>query len=111
MYSLVKSRIAAANAIAIVVIGVSSGCVSPPAPSMSPSVAPPIARLMPPTDCTAWVGKDRNVELPGYRLPQQYGATACVPLLLTANKPPPGYAGDYYVAEFTDAKLKERWAA
>jgi hypothetical protein len=78
------------------------------------SVAPPAqptVRAMPPTDCKAWVGTDRNVELPGYLLPQQGGTSQCVPLLLTAHKPPPGYTGDYYVDEFTDAKLKERWAA
>lgn len=69
----------------------------------------------PPTDCKAWVGSDRNAELPGYLLPQSAaagGGSVCVPLLLTANRPPPGYAGkDYYIDEFTDARLKERWAA
>jgi pimeloyl-ACP methyl ester carboxylesterase len=29
---------------------------------------------------------------------------------MTASKPPAGYSGDFYVDEFTDAKLKERWA-
>jgi hypothetical protein len=76
----------------------------------TPPAAPPIARIAPPTDCKAWVGADRNTELPGYRLPQPNGATPCVPLLLTANKPPAGYPGDFYVDEFTDAKLKARWA-
>lgn len=71
----------------------------------------PLARNNPPTDCKAWVGTDRNTELPGYLLPQPGGKTQCVPLLLTANKPPAGYTGDYYVEEFTDAKLKARWAA
>ena len=33
-----------------------------------------------------------------------------MPFLRTANKPPPGYRGDFYVDEFTDAKLKARWA-
>ena len=80
-----------------------SACAAPP--------VVPVARVVPPTDCTAWVGTDRNAELPGYLLPQANGATQCVPLLQTANKPPPGYSGDYYVDEFTDAKLKERWAA
>jgi len=71
----------------------------------------PVARVMPPTDCKAWVGTDRNAELPGYLLPQANGKTECVPLLLTANQPPAGYQGDYYDDEFTDAKLKARWAA
>jgi len=70
-----------------------------------------VARVSPPTDCRAWVGSDRNSELPGYLLPQPDGKTVCVPLLVTAAKPPAGYQGDYYVDDFTDAKLKERWAA
>lgn len=71
----------------------------------------PVARAMPPTDCKAWVGTDRNAEIPGYLLPQPGGATVCVPVLQTANKPPAGYAGNFYVDEFTDAKLKARWTA
>jgi hypothetical protein len=66
----------------------------------------------PPTDCRAWVGTDRNQELPGYRLPQSNGETVCVPLGVNAFRPPAGYAGgDYHVDEFTDARLKERWRA
>jgi hypothetical protein len=85
--------------------------------ALAACTAPPVARdvrvvrVVPQTDCTAWVGTDRNAELPGYRLPQADGTTQCVPLLLTANKPPPGYSGDFYVDEFSDAKLKARWAA
>ena len=65
----------------------------------------------PPTDCRAWVGVDRNHELPGYLLLQPDGHTACVPLGVNAHRPPAGYAGDYYIDEFTDARLKERWRA
>ncbi len=86
------------------------GLVAMAACATSPT-APPVARALPPTDCMAWVGTDRNRELSGYLLPQPNGKTQCVPLLLTANKPPSGYQGDFYVDEFTDAKLKERWAA
>ena len=78
--------------------------------STPPSAIAPGARVNPPTDCTAPIGTDRYAELPGYLLPQPGGKTACVPLLLTANKPPVSYRGDYYVDEFTDAKLKERWS-
>jgi hypothetical protein len=71
-----------------------------------------LIREVPPTDCKAWVGTDRDSELPGYLLPQTSGGTVCVPLLLTANIPPPNYHGkDFYIEEFTDAKLKARWAA
>jgi pimeloyl-ACP methyl ester carboxylesterase len=71
------------------------------------------ARPDPPaTDCRAWVGADRNHELPGYRLPQSDGRTVCVPLGVNAYRPPAGYGGrDYYVEEFTDARLMERWRA
>jgi hypothetical protein len=95
MRSIVRSLLATASAIAL------AGCATAPTP---------VARTAPPTDCTAWVGTDRNAELPGYRLPQSDGRMVCVPLLVTANKPPVGYAGDYYLDEFTDAKLKQRWA-
>ena len=83
-----------------------AACSTPPAPTTTI-----VTRAVPPTDCKAWVGVDRNVELPGYLLPQASGGMQCVPLLVTAYKPPAGYRGDFYVDEFTDAKLKERWAA
>ncbi|VTU24803.1 hypothetical protein [Variovorax sp. RA8] len=63
-----------------------------------------------PTDCHARVGADRNAELPGYLLPGAKGTTVCVPLLLSATRPPPDYQGrDFHVDEFTDARLKARW--
>ncbi|KQP21934.1 alpha/beta fold hydrolase [Pseudorhodoferax sp. Leaf267] len=80
-----------------------SACTTTPPPR-------PLARTTPPTDCTAMVGVDRNAELPGYLLPQSDGRSVCVPLLVTAHKPPAGYMGDFYVDEFSDAKLKQRWA-
>ncbi|SEL56196.1 hypothetical protein SAMN05518845_108267 [Variovorax sp. YR750] len=74
------------------------------------------ASTPPPTDCTAWVGTDRNAMMGGYLLPRDpknsKGAKVCVPVLLTANRPPAGYAGgNYYISEFTDEKLKTRWRA
>lgn len=73
------------------------------------------ASAPPPTDCTAWVGTDRNAMMGGYLLPQGprgAGMTECVPVLMTANRPPADYAGgDYYISEFTDDKLKARWRA
>lgn len=69
----------------------------------------------PPTDCTAWVGTDRNAMMGGYLLPQGArgaGSTVCVPVLMTANRKPADYTGgDYHVSEFTDDKLKARWRA
>lgn len=82
-----------------------AGCALPRSP-------PPLRAAAPPTDCSARVGADRNAVLPGYLLPSANGATVCVPLLLSANRPPRGYEGrDFYVDEFTDAKLKARWRA
>jgi pimeloyl-ACP methyl ester carboxylesterase len=98
------SALATATAMATVILGSLAACSTPPATT-------PVARVTPPTDCTAWVGTDRNAMLPGYLLPQPDGSTQCVQLLVTANKPPEGYQGDFYVDEFTDAKLKARWAA
>jgi hypothetical protein len=53
-----------------------AACTAAPDPPLQP-----VARVLPATDCRAWVGTDRYAELPRYR-------------------------GDYYVDEFADAKLK-----
>ncbi|MDR6858802.1 hypothetical protein [Variovorax guangxiensis] len=88
-------------ALALLVV---AGCALPGSDRASSRAAPP------PTDCHARVGTDRNAELPGYLLPGANGATVCVPLLLTARRPPPDYKGrDFYVDEYTDARLKARW--
>ena len=72
------------------------------------------SRLVPPgepePDCRAHVGYDRDQELPGYRL-SEAGGSVCVPFLVPANRPPDGYGRSFYLDEFTDAKLKERWAS
>jgi pimeloyl-ACP methyl ester carboxylesterase len=65
----------------------------------------------PPFECHAKVGYDRDLVLPGYILPTAAGARTCVPFTSARFHPPAGYRGDYYVAEFTDAKLRERWEA
>lgn len=74
-----------------------------------------VSRLVPPgepePDCRAPVGFDRYHEMPGYLIPDAAGARVCVPFLVSVARPPAGYAGDFHVDEFTDAKLKERWAA
>ena len=92
------------NALVAAIVAAACSCTVPmhaPAPARAMRADPP------PTECKAWVGADRDAELPGYLV-----GTTCVPLLVTANRPPSGYAGnDYYVDEFTDAKLKARWAA
>jgi hypothetical protein len=71
-----------------------------------PTIAP-----VPAPDCEARVGYDRDLVLPGYLLPTKAGAWTCIPFTSVAVKPPAGYKGDFYVNEFTDAKLRERWEA
>lgn len=77
-----------------------------PAEGASGGSAPPA--LIPPADCVAHVGYDRDLDLPGYLIHDPEGED-CVPFTATAAKPPPGYKGDFYVDEFTDAKLQARW--
>ncbi len=64
---------------------------------------------LPPPDCEARVGYDRDLVLPGYLLPTAAGPKTCVPFTSAAAHPPAGYRGDFYVDEFTDAKLRARW--
>ena len=66
---------------------------------------------VPATDCQAHVAYDRDLTLPGYLLPTSAGPRTCIPFTTVSAQPPAGYRGDFYVDEFTDAKLRERWAA
>jgi hypothetical protein len=83
----------------------------------SPGIAAPLAARLragypvPPAECSVYVGYDRDRVLPGYRLPGRNGALMCVPFTTTAAHPPVGYRGDFYVAAFSDAKLRTRWRA
>lgn len=64
---------------------------------------------IPPFECEARVGYDRDLVLPGYLLPTSAGPRTCIPFTSTAAHPSADYRGDFYVDEFTDAKLRERW--
>lgn len=64
----------------------------------------------PPPDCEARVAYDRDRVMLGYLLPTSAGEKTCIPFSTVAVYPPPGYQGDFYVDEFTDAKLRQRWA-
>src|SRR5579864_4201446 len=66
------------------------------------------ARL--PPECQAHAGFDRDLTLPGYLLPTNLGPATCIPFTVTAQRPPAKYKGDFYVDEFTDQKLRQRWA-
>ena len=65
----------------------------------------------PPAECEAYVAYDRDRKMPGYLLPTSAGAKTCIPFSTVAAHPPNGYQGDFYVDEFSDAKLRQSWAA
>jgi pimeloyl-ACP methyl ester carboxylesterase len=62
---------------------------------------------VPAPDCTARVNYDRNADLPGFR----DDAGICQPFMPLGQLVPDGYQGDFYTANFTDAKIRERWQA
>jgi hypothetical protein len=64
---------------------------------------------VPVPECKAPVGYDRDAVLPGYLLPTSAGSATCIPFTSARFKPPAGYTGDFYVDEFTDAKLRAKW--
>ncbi len=64
---------------------------------------------VPPPECSAHVAYDRDQTMPGYILPTSAGPRTCVPFSSARFHPPAGYVGDYYVDEFTDAKLRAAW--
>lgn len=75
----------------------------------APCFAFTAAPVVTPPECQAHTGYDRDLVLPGYLLPTRLGVATCVPFTVPAQRPPAGYKGDFYVDEFTDAKLRERW--
>ena len=64
-----------------------------------------------PPDCTAPVGYDRDQMLPGYLVATAAGPKTCIPFTTVAATPPANYRGDFYVAAFSDARLRAQWAA
>ena len=71
---------------------------------------PNVAAARPAPECQAHTGFDRDLTLPGYVLPTGLGPATCIPFTVTAQRPPAKYKGDFYVDEFTDQKLRQRWA-
>ncbi|WP_043832066.1 hypothetical protein [Muricoccus aerilatus] len=71
--------------------------------------APAVNPGAPAPECRARVNFDRNADLPGY-LAQEGGQAVCIPFMPTAQLAPSGFSGDYYVQEFTDARIRARWA-
>jgi hypothetical protein len=74
-----------------------------------PAEARPGAAAEPPADCRAEIGYDRFTSLSGYKLPTALGPKTCIPFTTVAAHPPAGYRGDFYVDQYTDAKLRARW--
>ncbi len=102
----------AAPTAAVAVASPAAAAASPAAAVRSPA-SPPPARVTPPPDCSAWVGVDRDGRDAGL---SAAAARATTRSACHCCRPPTsrrlGYrGGDYYVDEFTDARLKERWAA
>ncbi|GAK58372.1 hypothetical protein U27_05346 [Candidatus Vecturithrix granuli] len=60
------------------------------------------------TECTLHVGYNLNTDLPGFSCDDPSGSV-CVPFTPTIQLPPANVQGDFYVDEFTDAKLKAKW--
>jgi pimeloyl-ACP methyl ester carboxylesterase len=56
-------------------------------------------------DSSAYVGKDWNCFLPAFK---DINGVA-IPFGQPSHLPPIGYKGDFYVDEFTDAKIKQVW--
>jgi fermentation-respiration switch protein FrsA (DUF1100 family) len=64
----------------------------------------------PAVECVVHVNNDANPQLPGYLVTDRTGKV-CVPFSYRTQFPPPGYRGDYFVDEFTDARIKAKYAA
>ena len=94
-------------ALARVLVATAAGCVAWLAlPARGEPAAP--ARF-PAPECATFVAYDRDMTLPGYRVRGADGDEDCVPFTTVGPRPPHGYVGDFYVAEFAEAKLREDW--
>lgn len=61
------------------------------------------------SDCIAHVGYSKNSDLPGISC-QDPNGSVCIPFTQTSQQPPEGYqCEDFYIEEFTDAKIKKKW--
>ena len=59
-------------------------------------------------DTVIEVRRDVNGKMPAY-IAEDDGVEYAIPFTPTLNFPPEGYKGDFYVDEFTDAKIREVW--
>ncbi|MGB2782557.1 MAG: hypothetical protein WBC45_01255, partial [Atribacterota bacterium] len=55
------------------------------------------------------VGYDKNADLPGFSYQDPKGSV-CIPFAQTSQQPPESYQREnFYIKEFTDAKIKKKW--
>lgn len=86
------------------------GIVQPALAQTPPTVPPAVNRGTTPPDCSTHVNFDRNADLPGYRIASG-GRDQCLPFMPTNQLVPLGYGpNDFYAREFTDARIRQRWA-
>jgi pimeloyl-ACP methyl ester carboxylesterase len=71
--------------------------------------ATPAKPRIEPPDCVTHAGFDRDLQVPGYKLQTALGSDTCVGFTTAAAQPPADYTGDFYVDEFTDEKLRQRY--
>lgn len=64
----------------------------------------------PPVECVTRVNSAGDAQLPGYFVSDASGKV-CVPFTYRSHFAPQGYKGDYFVTEFTDAKIKAKYQA
>jgi hypothetical protein len=95
--------------VAILTLGSALATPAQSGPQQSSSDFKPTRAPVPPFECQAYVAYDRDMILPGYILPTSANPRTCIPFTSARFHPPAGYQGDYYVNEFTDAKLREQW--
>ncbi|MGO4567017.1 hypothetical protein AB4Z52_18545 [Rhizobium sp. 2YAF20] len=76
-----------------------------------PEVGPYVSPGQPEPDGTVSLGWDQNKSFPAYRVTEPDGSSVLVPFTPMAQFAPEGYSGDFVIEEFSDKRIKERYAA
>lgn len=74
-----------------------------------PPAGPFVSAGQPEPDGMVSIGWDQNNDFPAYRVTEPNGESVLVPFTPMAQFAPEGYSGDFFVEEFTDARIKERY--
>lgn len=86
-------------------------CVSALVLSCGNAVAGDMAKVnagTPKPECQIHINNDRNMDMPGYEADWD-GKPVCLPFMPTNQIAPPEYKGNFYIDEFTDKRIRERW--